>query len=159
MDVKTIEEVIKIVEESNFVEFDYKDEDVHLILKKKEAFVGDNIVTHTTAAPQTEVLSISAPAKEKQETQTEQTAEQDKSLIEIKSPMVATFYRAPSPTSPPYVEVGDEVKKGDVLCILEAMKIMNELEAEFPCKIEKILVENAEKVEYDQPLFLVKKLG
>ncbi len=159
MDVKTIEEVIKIVEESNFVEFDYKDEDVHLILKKKEAFVGDNIVTHTTAAPQTEVLSISAPAKEKQKTQTEQTAEQDKSLIEIKSPMVATFYRAPSPTSPPYVEVGDEVKKGDVLCILEAMKIMNELEAEFPCKIEKILVENAEKVEYDQPLFLVKKLG
>ncbi len=159
MDVKTIEEVIKIVEESNFVEFDYKDEDVHLILKKKEAFVGDNIVTHTTAAPQTEVLSISAPAKEKQETQTEQAPEQDKSLIEIKSPMVATFYRAPSPTSPPYVEVGDEVKKGDVLCILEAMKIMNELEAEFPCKIEKILVENAEKVEYDQPLFLVKKLG
>ncbi len=159
MDVKTIEEVIKIVEESNFVEFDYKDEDVHLILKKKEAFVGDNIVTHTTAAPQTEVLSVNASPKEKQEVQAEQASEQDKSLIEIKSPMVATFYRAPSPTSPPYVEVGDEVKKGDVLCILEAMKIMNELEAEFPCKIEKILVENAEKVEYDQPLFLVKKLG
>jgi len=159
MDVKTIEEVIKIVEESNFVEFDYKDEDVHLILKKKEAFVGDNIVTHTTAAPKTEVVSADASAKEEQEIQTEQALEQDKSLIEIKSPMVATFYRAPSPTSPPYVEVGDEVKKGDVLCILEAMKIMNELEAEFPCKIEKILVENAEKVEYDQPLFLVKKLG
>ncbi len=158
MDVKNIEDIIKIVEESNFVEFDYKDDDMHLILKKKEAFVGDNIVTQT-AAPQT--IERHTEHQEKIEAQIEAEAEEiiDENLVEIKSPMVATFYRAPSPTSAPYVEVGDEVKKGDVLCILEAMKIMNELEAEFPCKIEKILVENAQKVEYDQPLFLVRKLG
>ncbi len=157
MDVKTIQEVIKIVEESNVVEFDYKDEDLHLILKKKEAFVGDNIVTHAPA-PQADT-QIAGAQQAQSAPQKEEAVEEDKDLIEIKSPMVATFYRAPSPTSPPYVEVGDEVKKGDVLCILEAMKIMNEFEAEFPCKIEKILVENAEKVEYDQPLFLVRKLG
>ncbi len=159
MDVKTIEEIIKIVEESNFVEFDYKDEDIHLILKKQEAFVGDNIVTHTAAPVQQTAVQPMAVSETKNANKPVSEEKQEEGLIEIKSPMVATFYRAPSPTSPPYVEVGDEVKKGDVLCILEAMKIMNELEAEFPCKIEKILVENAQKVEYDQPLFLVKKLG
>ncbi len=158
MDVKTIKEIIELVENSKFVEFDYRDDDVHLILKKKEAFVGDNIVTQ--AAPVAAEMQVVAQDIASQSAEQEDNKEPiDKDLIEIKSPMVATFYRAPSPTSPPYVEVGDEVKKGDVLCILEAMKIMNELEADFPCKIEKILVENAQKVEFDQPLFLVKKLG
>ncbi len=158
MDVKTIAEIIKIVEESDFVEFDYKDDDVHLILKKQEAFVGDNIVTHAVPTPQTSSQVVESNRTERRKEKSEEKTV-DKDLIEIRSPMVATFYRAPSPTSAPYVEIGDEVKKGDVLCILEAMKIMNELEAEFPCKIEKILVENAQKVEYDQPLFLVRKIG
>ena len=160
MDVKTIKEIIELVENSKFVEFDYRDDDVHLILKKKEAFVGDNIVTQ--AAPVATEMQVVAQGVASQSVERENDKQEeplDKDLIEIKSPMVATFYRAPSPTSPPYVEVGDEVKKGDVLCILEAMKIMNELEADFPCRIEKILVENAQKVEFDQPLFLVKKLG
>ncbi len=155
MDVKTIKEVIELVENSKFVEFDYRDDDIHLSLKKKEAFVGDSIVTQSIPMPPSEIQPASRELEEN-EIEKEIT---DKDLVEIKSPMVATFYRAPSPTSAPYVEVGDEVKKGDVLCILEAMKIMNELEAEFPCRIEKILVENAQKVEFDQPLFLVKKLG
>ncbi len=161
MDVKTIKEIIEVVENSEFVEFDYKDDDVHLILKKKEAFVGDNIVAQSAPMPtDIQIVAQNAAAQEQASAKPESADEPvDASLIEIKSPMVATFYRAPSPTSPPYVEVGDEVKKGDVLCILEAMKIMNELEADFPCRIEKILVENAQKVEYDQPLFLVKKLG
>jgi acetyl-CoA carboxylase biotin carboxyl carrier protein len=157
MDVKTIKEIIEIVENSKFVEFDYKDDDVHLNLKKKEAFVGDNIVAQS--APMPSEMIITQESKDEKTNQETTAQELDKDLIEIKSPMVATFYRAPSPTSPPYVEAGDEVKQGDVLCILEAMKIMNELEADFPCKIEKILVENAQKVEFDQPLFLVKKLG
>ncbi len=161
MDVKTIEKIIKIVQESDFVEFDYRDDEVHLILKKKDAFVQE-----TVQAPQTPVV-VTQPQQQAEatpkptETKQKETEKQTKpeGLEEIRSPMVATFYRAPSPTSPPYVEEGDEVKKGDVLCILEAMKIMNELEAEFPCRIEKILVENGQKVEYDQPLFLVKRLG
>lgn len=77
---------------------------------------------------------------------------------EMKSPMVGTFYRAPAPDAEPYVKVGDTVKEGHVLCIIEAMKLMNEVEAEFSCRIIDILVENAQPVEYNQPLFLVEKL-
>ena len=76
----------------------------------------------------------------------------------ITSPMVGTFYQAPSPDSPPYVKVGDKVKKGQTLCIIEAMKIMNELEAEFDCEILEVLVEDGQPVEFDTPLFRVKKL-
>lgn len=74
----------------------------------------------------------------------------------LKSPLVGTFYRAPSPESPPYVEIGDEVKKGDILCIIEAMKIMNEIESEVNGKIIDILVENAKPVEFGQPLFKIE---
>ncbi len=76
----------------------------------------------------------------------------------ILSPMVGTFYASPSPDSPVFVKKGDKVKKGQVLCILEAMKIMNELEAEFDCEILDVLVSDAQSVEYDMPLFSVKKL-
>ncbi len=76
----------------------------------------------------------------------------------ITSPMVGTFYAAPSPDSPPFVKVGDTVKKGQTLCILEAMKIMNELEAEYDCKIIDVLVQDGEAVEYDKPLFVIEKL-
>ena len=76
----------------------------------------------------------------------------------ITSPIVGTFYRAPSPKAEPYVKEGDIVEKNQVLCIIEAMKLMNELEAEYPCKIIKILVENAQPVEYGEPLFEVKPL-
>ncbi len=76
----------------------------------------------------------------------------------IASPMVGTFYQAPSPDSPPYVKVGDKVKKGQTLCIIEAMKIMNELEAEFDCEILEVLVEDGQPVEFDTPLFRVKRV-
>ncbi len=156
MDLKSLKDLMRFVEKSQFVEFEYKDDEMHIILKKKEAFVGESIITQ---APQPVVVEQPTAKQEEKKEETKQEEEKrDEGLVEIRSPMVATFYRAPSPTSPPYVEVGDEVKKGDVLCILEAMKIMNELEAEFPCRIEKILVENGQKVEYDQPLFLVKRL-
>lgn len=78
-------------------------------------------------------------------------------LIEIRSPMIGTFYRAPSPDSEPYIKEGDKVTQGQVLCIVEAMKLMNEIEAEFPCKIVEINIENAQPVEYDQVLFKVEK--
>jgi acetyl-CoA carboxylase biotin carboxyl carrier protein len=80
-----------------------------------------------------------------------------KNLVEIKSPMVGTFYRAPAPDADPYVQIGSTVSKGQVLCIIEAMKLMNEIEADFSCRIVKILVENAQPVEYNQPLFQVEK--
>lgn len=87
-------------------------------------------------------------------------AEKEKSSSEketiVRAPIVGTFYRSPSPDAPPFVEVGDEVAPGDVLCIIEAMKLMNEIEAEVKGRIKRILVENAQPVEYDQPLFVVE---
>ena len=76
----------------------------------------------------------------------------------ITSPMVGTYYASPSPDSPPFVKAGDKVKKGQTLCILEAMKIMNEIEAEYDCKIIEVLVADGEAVEYDKPLFVIEKL-
>ena len=78
--------------------------------------------------------------------------------IEIKSPMVGTFYRAPAPDAEPYASEGSTVTKGQVLCIIEAMKLMNEIEADFPCRILEVLVQNAQPVEYNQPLFRVEKI-
>jgi len=155
VDIKTLKDIIKIVENSQFVEFTYKDDELEITLKKKEAFP-ENVAPSdsfkaTEVVPQYQTQSITAQS-------TTQESTQDPNLIEIRSPMVATFYRAPAPDAKPYVEEGQKVKKGEVLCILEAMKIMNELEAEFDCIIEKILVENAQKVEFNQPLFLVRKV-
>lgn len=81
-----------------------------------------------------------------------------KALEEIKSPMVGTFYRAPAPDAEPYIHVGSAVQKGQVLCIIEAMKLLNEIEAEFACRIVEVLVETAQPVEYNQPLFRVEKM-
>lgn len=96
-------------------------------------------------APEPKAAEPSAPAVEKSNT------------VEIKSPMVGTFYRAPAPDAEPYVSEGSVVAKGQVLCIIEAMKLMNEIEADFSCKIVEILVQNTQPVEYNQPLFRVIK--
>jgi len=80
-----------------------------------------------------------------------------KNLVDIKSPMVGTFYRAPAPDADPYVQAGSAVSKGQVLCIIEAMKLMNEIEADFSCRIVEILVDNGQPVEYNQPLYRVEK--
>ncbi len=85
----------------------------------------------------------------------EEISEEDRKLHVIKSPLVGTFYRSPSPGAPPFVEVGDMVSPGQVLCIIEALKVMNEIESDVRGKVEKILVENGETVEYGQPLFLI----
>lgn len=154
MDIKTLKDIIKIVENSQFVEFSYKDDELEITLKKKEAFP-ENITVQDSAKIVESIDKYPTQTIPAQTSQVENA--QDPNLVEIRSPMVATFYRAPAPDAKPYVEEGQKVKKGEVLCILEAMKIMNELEAEFDCTIEKILVQNAQKVEYNQPLFLVRK--
>jgi len=87
----------------------------------------------------------------------EETQKEDNNLHIIRSPMVGTFYRAPSPDAPPYVDIGDTIKKGDVVCIIEAMKIMNEIESDVKGKIAEVLISNEEPVEYNQPLFKVRK--
>ena len=92
-------------------------------------------------------------SEEKAETEQEDTG---KNLYELRSPMVGTFYRRPDPDSPPYVEVGDKVKKGDVVCIIEAMKLFNEIKSDVNGTIKKILVEDQDPVEFDQVLFLIE---
>jgi len=114
--------------------------------------------TAAPAAPTPAVTAAPAPQEpvvQKIEAKPECEVEGDL----ITSPMVGTFYQAPSPDSPPYVKVGDKVKKGQTLCIIEAMKIMNELEAEYDCEILEILVEDGQPVEFDTPLFRVKRLS
>ena len=103
------------------------------------------VVAASEAAPP--AAEKPAPAKEK---------ETASNLVEVKSPMIGTFYRSPSPDKPSFVNVGDEIKKGDVLCIIEAMKLFNEIESEVSGKIVKVLVDDASPVEYEQPLFLVE---
>ena len=111
--------------------------------------VANPVVASTPAATETvsQVVEAAAPAKE------------DANLVDIKSPIVGTFYRAPSPDAPSYVEVGTTVKKGQPLCILEAMKLMNTLEAECDGVIEEILVQNGDLVEFDQPIFKIRKVA
>ena len=101
------------------------------------------------ATPQATAPSSAAPAAPKA------TTSDDSNLITIKAPMIGTLYRTASPDTPPFVNVGDEIKKGQVICIIEAMKLFNEIEAEVSGKIVKVLVENSTPVEYDQPLFLI----
>ena len=110
--------------------------------------VANPVVASTPVATETVSQVVeAAPAKE------------DANLVDIKSPIVGTFYRAPSPDAPSYVEVGTTVKKGQPLCILEAMKLMNTLEAEYEGVIEEILVQNGDLVEFDQPIFKIRKVA
>ena len=114
--------------------------------------VANPVVASTPVATET----VSQPAEN---SATPAPAKEDANLADIKSPIVGTFYRAPSPDAPSYVEVGSSVKKGQPLCILEAMKLMNTLEAECDGIIEEILVQNGDLVEFDQPIFKIRKVA
>lgn len=141
MDIKLIKKLIVLMQKSEMTEFKYRDDDFYISLKKEQLQVISSVQSKSAIEKEEE---IKKPSKEKD-------------LIEIKSPVVGTFYCSPSPGAPPYVEQGQDVKKGDVLCIVEAMKVMNEIEAEFPCIIKKVMVKDAQRVEYGTTLFLVKK--
>jgi len=147
MDVKTLKKIIEIFDNSKANVLEFENEEFRIFLDKSA-----KAPIQTISAP-TEVQE-SPKAVQKVEAKTECEVEGEI----ITSPMVGTFYQAPSPDSPPYVRVGDKVKKGQTLCIIEAMKIMNELEAEFDCEILEVLVEDGQPVEFDTPLFKVKKL-
>ena len=104
------------------------------------------------------VSAVSALPSEKEEAASSAGSTEDDNEVHIVSPIVGTFYSAKGPTIPAFVKVGDTVKAGDTVCILEAMKMMNEITADFDCEIEAVLVSNEQKVEYGQPLFRVRKL-
>ena len=156
MDLKQIHELIKIVNKSNIGEISIEDKDGKVTIKQKE----EAAVTYTSSPSQAVYASapaasvpaaapaVSAPAPT--------TAPKADNLITIKSPMIGTFYRRPSPDKPLLADVGTDVAAGKVVCIIEAMKLFNEIESEISGTIVKVLVEDASPVEFDQPLFLVE---
>ena len=151
MKLDEIKELIKLFGKSKLDKIQIKEKDFEIEMHKSTEPVAVKAEAQVvTAAP----LAAVAPLEE------QPIAESEKKIKGeiITSPMVGTLYSSPSPDSPPFVKVGDTVKRGDVLCILEAMKIMNELEAEYDCKILDILAQNGEVVEYDKPLFVVEKV-
>ena len=155
MDFKDIKELIRVFDKSELNKLKVKEGEFEISMQR--GFEG--VVTTVSAAPAVAapVAAVSAPVATVNVASTE-TVATAKSGDMINSPMVGTFYSSPSPESPAFVNVGDTVKKGQTLCILEAMKIMNEVEAEFDCKILEILVKDGSPVEYDMPIFVVEKL-
>lgn len=150
MDLEKIEGLVKIIENSSLTEFTYKEGDMKITMSKLD----HPPVVVTGSAPTAAASPVAAPVGEAAKVETE---EEDEKLY-IVSPIVGTFYSAPAPDAPAFVKVGDQVKNGQTVCILEAMKLMNEIQSEFDCEIEAVLVSNEQKVEYGQPLFRVKKL-
>ncbi|HIX58152.1 MAG TPA: acetyl-CoA carboxylase biotin carboxyl carrier protein [Candidatus Blautia gallistercoris] len=148
MDLEKIESLVKIIENSSLTEFTYKEGDVKITMSKL-----DHPPVIAPGVPMGAPVPAAAPQAETQAPETEE----DEKLF-ITSPIVGTFYSAPAPDAPAFVKVGDQVKNGQTVCILEAMKLMNEIQSEFDCEIEAVLVSNEQKVEYGQPLFRVKKL-
>lgn len=148
MELKQIKALIKEFDESGLSAIRIKKDDFSIELEKNTVAPVAAVVA-PPSAPSAAPVSVEAPAE---------SAAAAPSGDLILSPMVGTFYAAPSPDSPPFVKVGDTVRKGQTLAILEAMKIMNELEAEFDCKIVDVLVQDGQPVEFDMPLFAVEKL-
>ena len=149
MNVKEIKEMIILMNENNLSELEIEKEGMRIKLKK--------------SAPSNAPEGLPAPIFIEREKVSpaepripEITATPGKNKNEIKSPMVGTFYRAPSPEAPPFVQANQEIEPGQVICIIEAMKLMNEIKSEIKGKILEILVDNAEPVEFGQPLFLIE---
>ena len=160
MDFKQIQELIKMINKSNIGELTVEQKDFRITIRQKE-----EQVTHVVGTPVHAPQSYAPPAALPPPTQQQGTSTPAKptsgsdsggNTITIKSPMIGTFYRKSAPDKPNFVEVGDEVSPGKVVCIIEAMKLFNEIESEVKGKIVKVLVDDASPVEYDQPLFLVQ---
>jgi len=158
MDLKQIHELIKVINKSNIGEITIEDKDGKVIIKQKEPAV---VTTVQAPAPQvfnvpmaTSVEASSAPAAPAAAPVAD-AAKDDSRYVTIKSPMIGTFYRKSSPKKPSFIEIGDEVTPGKIVCVVEAMKLFNEIESEVSGRIVKALVDDASPVEFDQPLFLV----
>lgn len=156
MRLSELQKIIKLLEESNIEEIEIKGIFRRVRVSKKKTLD----ITSSQSSPSSEVTSIQStsggqngksnlPSQEPKETS-------GNGIVAIKAPMVGTCYRAPAPDASPYVEIGDKINKGEVLCLIEAMKVMNEIESDVDGIIEKIFIKNEEPVEYGQELFLVK---
>lgn len=158
MDIKQIQELVKIINKTNIGEISIEEEGFKITIKQKEEQIQTIMAAPQAMYAPAPAAMPAAPATAAPSADVKAPAAQPKAdnLITIKSPMIGTFYRRSSPDKPVFVEVGTEISAGKVLCIIEAMKLFNEIESEVSGKIVKILVEDASPVEYDQPLFLVE---
>lgn len=158
MDFKQIQELIKLVNKSNLSELTIEEKDFKVTIKQKDEIIQQTLISgqfqsapQAIAAPAPAALPATAPAAPA----AAKPADDNSKYVTIKSPMIGTFYRKPAPDKPLFVEVGTEIAPGKVVCIIEAMKLFNEIESEVKGRIVKVLVEDQSPVEYDQPLFLV----
>ena len=157
MDFKQIQELIRLVNDSNIGEVSLEQKDFKITIKQKEEPVTQMIAGPALQQPMYAPAMQQAPQQQAlPQSNAGPAAPAPSNTIAIKSPMIGTFYRRPSPDKPNFVEVGDQVSVGKVVCIIEAMKLFNEIESEVKGKVVKILVEDASPVEYDQPLYLVE---
>jgi acetyl-CoA carboxylase biotin carboxyl carrier protein len=156
MDIKDLKLLIKMITETDITEFELDNSEEKIVIRR---------------GPKTEYINVAAPAQQQYAVPQQVSAPSaapssapaaSAAVVEsgetINSPIVGSFYRAPAPDAAPYVEVGQVVEKGQVLCIVEAMKLMNEIEADFRCKIVKICKENAQAVEFGDPLFVIERV-
>jgi acetyl-CoA carboxylase biotin carboxyl carrier protein len=150
MDLKKIKQLINLMKKNDVGELEIEEPDFKVKLKiGAQATIMQGIAQAFPPYPP-------LPNTEEMKTISPPGAAEEKNLKTIKCPMVGTFYRSPSPDKPPYVEEGELVKQGQILCVIEAMKLMNEIESPFEGKLVSVLVKNAQPVEYDEPLFLIE---
>lgn len=157
IDIRKLKELVRLMVSNDLTELDLRDSEEQVTLRRSSVSLPPQVVSAPVAIPapvaQPAVTAAAAPTPTANQPA---PASDDAGLLRIESPMVGTFYTAPNPDSPPFVEVGTSVSPDTVVCIIEAMKIFNEIKAECRGKIEKMLVKNAEAVEFGQPLFLVR---
>lgn len=160
MDIKQIQELVKLVNKSNIGELSIEKDDFKITIKQKEeaapAQQSAPAPAYYAPAPVPQGQAAPAPSQPAEEEKPAKSETKTENLITIKSPMIGTFYRQAGPGKPVFASVGDDIEPGKVVCIIEAMKLFNEIESEVSGKIVKILVEDASPVEFDQPLFLVE---
>lgn len=144
MELEDLKKLIELLKETDITELQIEKEGTKVRIRREKFFTSLEMPTQKTAPIQSTIIK--------------ETEEETQRLITVTSPIVGTFYRSPSPDAPPFVEAGLRVKKGQVICIIEAMKLMNEIESEADGIIVKALVENGQPVEYGEPLFLIEPL-
>jgi len=160
MKLNEIQDLIKFVSKSGVSEVELETKEIKIVIKtttRKDA-PAPAVVYQTAPAPVQQIAApapVAVPAEKPAEAKPTAPANDDSKYVTIKSPMIGTFYRSPGPDKPLFVNVGDEITPGKTVCIIEAMKLFNEIESEVKGKIVKVLVNDATPVEYDQPLFLV----
>lgn len=153
MDIQLVKKLVQLVNDNQIGELKIEEENFKITIKHKDFIAHQTVAAPTISnpaiAPSPIALNEKIPPSQEQTTPTG-------NFLTVKAPMIGTFYRASSPDKEPFVKVGDTIKKGDVLCVIEAMKLFNEIQSEVSGKVVKVMVDNAQAVEYDQALFLIE---